>query len=220
MKIRFFHILFSIFVFCCPAGAGTEIDLTQQEKEQLLKDKVILREIPADNKNGKTYEAIGIVRASKDDVSKVLLNYEDYPKFKPNLTKIEIVECNGECTRLNYTLTLPLGKKKKYGLWMSFKKEGDTDVLAWEKADWPGLQECETIKDTTGYWRWEDFPERPGYVLIVYRIYTDPGPIPLGMEWIANLLSKNSVPDVVIKTRKRIYEIIASEEKQKQGKLP
>jgi hypothetical protein len=219
MKIRFFHILLFVFIFSCSASAGTGIDLTQKEKEQLFKDKVVFREISSDNTKGKTYEAIGLVRASTDEVSRVLLKYEDYPKFKPNLSRIEIVERSGDSTKLDYTLTFPLGKVKKYSLWMRYKKEGGADMLVWEKAECSGLRECETIKDTTGYWLWQDFPEKEGYVIIVYHIYTDPGPIPFGCGWIAGLVSRNSVPDVVSSTRKRIYQVFPENDIRTQKKL-
>jgi hypothetical protein len=63
----------------------------------------------------------------------------------------------------------------------------------------------ETIRDTSGYWRIEAQSENKS--LTLYHLYTDPGPIPFGLGWIVDVLSKNSVPQVLLQTKDRTEEL-------------
>ena len=35
------------------------------------------------------------------------------------------------------------------------------------------------------------------------NVYTDPGPIPFGLGWIVDIVSKDSVSDILLRTKKR-----------------
>jgi hypothetical protein len=52
--------------------------------------------------------------------------------------------------------------------------------------------------------------EQKDHLLVLYHVYTDPGPIPLGLGWIVQILSEKSVPKTLSQTRKRL---LAKEEK-------
>ena len=163
--------------------------------------------MPTNNKKGKTFEAIALIQATVDEVYQVLIKFEDYHTFKPHVTSVEILERDDNHALLDYTLTLPLGKRKRYRLSKTFENTGSLAVMKWVKSDWPGLKRSDTIDDTAGYWLVKNYPGKKGYVIAVYRVYTDPGPIPPGLGWIADILSKNSVPKVVIKTREQVYKV-------------
>ncbi len=172
------------------------------------KNEIIVRELSDIKKQGKTLEAFGLIHADIERIYKVLTNFEDYPTFMPNLGKVEILKKSSNHAVLNYFIELPLGKTKKYRLDMRFNQNSNnTAELHWKMISWPGLKQSETIKDTTGNWHLRAYPDKQGSVLVVYHVYTDPGPIPYGLGWIIDILTEKSVPNVLINTRKRVYEI-------------
>ena len=190
------------------------VGLSPEEKRAISSGEVIVREVPAENTKGETYEAIGLINASMSDVLEVLVDYENQSAFMPNVKKVETVESKGNSTVLNYTLGFPLGITRKYRLLMTYHEEEGQALLRWKKLDWPELQPNETIADTQGYWLLREFTEEEGGILAVYHVYTDPHPIPMGLGWIARLLTKDGLPDVVYKTRTRVYEMAKSPESQ------
>ena len=204
-------ILLSIFVMVLPVPGGeaittTSIELVDQERELLSRGDVVLREVINGKKRARTFEAVGLIKATINDVYQVLIKFEDYSSFMPNVSKCEVLQRTDNTALLNYTLNLPLGKIKKYRLDMAFQNEKGSATLKWKLIEWPGLEKSETIEDTEGYWLLKEYPEKAGHIIALYHVYTDPGPIPTGLGWIVDILTKNSVPDVVIKTRNRVYE--------------
>ena len=209
MRIRLLLLSILVMVLTVPnekAIAATTIELVQQERELLSKGDVVLREVTHGKKGAKTFEAVGLMKATVSDVYQVLVKFEDYPKFMPNVSKCEVLKRTDDTAILNYTLGLPLGKIKKYRLNMTFKNDKSRATLKWKLIEWKGLKKSETIQDTTGYWLLKEYPEKAEHVIALYHVYTDPGPIPRGLGWIVDILTKNSIPDVVIKTRNRVYE--------------
>ena len=182
------------------------ISLTDPERKLLEQGEITVKEIPTTGKEGKTFEAVGLIHAPRAKVIQILTEYEKYPEFMPNVSHIEIVARQNNESVLNYTLTLPLGKIKKYRLRLSLTQPDDrSSRLAWEMEKWPGLQPKETIKDTTGYWLIQDRTENSS--LVLYHVYTDPGPVPYGLGWIIDVLSKNSVPEAFEQTRMRAEQL-------------
>jgi hypothetical protein len=182
--------------------ASTSGVLNAGEKVLVENGEIIVRELTTDDKPGRTYEAIGFINASKKTIVQVLTAYEQYPECMPNVSRIDVVEQCSDGVVLNYTLSLPLGKIKKYRLKLSTaNKDEKTSRLEWQLQEWPGLDSSETIEDTTGYWLVEEQTPRRSRVL--YHVYTDPGPIPFGLGWIVDELSKNSVPEALLRTRAR-----------------
>jgi ribosome-associated toxin RatA of RatAB toxin-antitoxin module len=174
--------------------------------KSVSKGEIIVREIETIGKKGRTFEVIGLIKASGKCVVKILKDYKKYPEFMPNVSNIEILEQINNDSLLNYTLSLPLGKIKKYRLRMSERTpESKITILEWQMQKWPELKSEETISDTTGYWRIEEINEKLS--LVTYHVFTDPGPVPFGLGWIVDVLSKKSVPDVLLQTRFRIERL-------------
>jgi len=199
-------------------NAADFISLDEHEKKLVTKGEIIVREINAPGKRGRTFEAVGLVKASRNNVLKVLKDYKKYPEFMPNVTRIEIVEQRGNDAVLNYTLTLPLGNIKKYRLKISERAPGNQfSIIEWQLQKWPELKMEETITDTAGYWRIEEKSENDS--LVLYHVYTDPGPIPFGLGWIVDVLSKDSVPEVLLQTKYRaekLFQLNPRKPEQKQ----
>lgn len=203
-RILVFIVFLIIGVFSIPLSAGDLywILLNETEKDLVDQGEIILRETDIGKKNGRTFEAAGIIKAPVDVISGVLADYEHYPEFMPNVSRVEIMEQTDTEAVLNYTLKLPLGKIKKYRLKITLTRpDPQTSLIQWEYRNWPGLKAKETIKDTTGFWMIKEQADNRSMVL--YHVYTDPGPVPPGLGWIVDILSKNSVPEAFLKTRSR-----------------
>lgn len=182
------------------------ISLDEHENKLIAQGDIVVREINAAGKKGRTFEAIGLIKASRKNVLGVVTDYKKYPEFMPNVSRIDIIEQRGNEAVLNYTLTLPMGKFKKYRLRLSESAAGNqTSILEWHMQKWPELKVEETIADTTGYWRIEEKSENVS--LVLYHVYTDPGPIPFGLGWIVDVLTKKGVPDVLLQTKKRAEKL-------------
>ncbi len=204
----FLAVLITAF-FSIPSmpDASPSIFLTAGEEKLVGQRDIVVREVDtATNKSGRTFEAIGLINAPRNCILQVLTAYEKYPEFMPNVSRIDIVELRGDEAVLNYTLALPLGKIKKYRLKISVTKhEKQVSMIHWQLQRWPELKTAETIRDTTGYWRIEEKTKNSS--LVLYHVYTDPGPVPLGLGWIVDVLSKNSVPEALLQTKARAENI-------------
>ena len=207
------------FIFCWIAGvllipkvlnAADFIPLDEHTKKAISHGEIVVREIDAGGKKGRTLEAVGLIKASRKNIVRVLTDYKKYPQFMPNVSRIEVVEQRGNEVFLNYTLTLPLGKIKKYRLRISESEFADNiSSIEWQMQKWPGLKTEETISDTTGYWH---IKERSDNIsLVLYHVYTDPGPIPFGMGWIVEILSKKSIPEVLLQTKRRAEKLYGNQ---------
>ena len=189
-------ILITAFIFISNSSGATDLSpLSEREQERIKRGGVIVREIEAGHQNGLVVEAVGIMEATPDVILAVLTDYLKYPEFMPNVSRVEIVEQQNRESILNYTLSLPLGKRKRYRLKINRPEHaGHLSILEWQLVPWPGLKPSETIKDTKGYWHVKEYTKTSS--LVRYHVYTDPGPIPFGMGWIVDTLSKKSVPDL------------------------
>jgi uncharacterized membrane protein len=200
-------IVLSLFLTINTSQAGSQIALTDDEKESVLRGNVIVREIPDGSEAGRTFEAIGLFDALIDDIYNVIADFEKYDQFMPNIVNVRVLKENSSSAVMNYTLGLPLGKLKKYRLSMTFLKDENRATLKWKMIDWPGIKKSETINDTTGYWLLENYHGSKSGVLVLYHVYTDPGHIPWGLGWIVDFLTKRTVPNIVKNTRERVYDI-------------
>ncbi|MBU1055596.1 MAG: hypothetical protein KKC46_17500 [Proteobacteria bacterium] len=194
-----------LFMFST-VNAYASDSLNEDEKKLVDQGEVIVRDVSIDAQPGKTFEAIGFINTSRETVLKVLTAYEKYPEFMPNVSRVDIIEKRKPDVVLQYTLSLPLRKIKKYRLKMLMTEpDNQTLILKWQLQKWPGINPAETIKDTTGYWRIEEGTENTS--LVFYHVYTDPGPIPFGLEWIVDILSEKSVPEAFLQTKARAEKI-------------
>jgi len=178
------------------------IVMTEPEKKLVSQGEIIVRELSTAAKTGQTFEALGLANAPLTTLVQIVTDYDKYPEFMPNVSKVVILEQTGNTTDLGFNLALPLGKVKKYRIRISIlESESKTTRIVWTSLPWPGLKPAETIKETSGYWLLKS--QSPTTTLLLYHVYTDPGPIPFGLEWIVDILSKNSIPEALLKTRER-----------------
>jgi len=191
-------------IYCEKRNEADKNRLFDKHKTSIAKGQIIVHKIAHSAKNAEEYEALGLIEGTLEEVAAVLADYESYPKFMPNVSEITVTRSTEEATIVDYKLLLPMGFVKKYRLKFWSKKEEHKIQLFWKKLPWPGLKLEETVVDTYGQWILEKFPQRDGQVLAYYRVYTDPGNIPLGMGWIVDILTQKSIPDIMKGTRSRV----------------
>ena len=125
----------------------------------------------------------------------------------PNVKEVIVKDLPGPEVVVDWQLQLPMGVIKRYSLKCWAKEEDHRVQRFWKKLPWPGLKPKETIVDTYGQWILEEFPGTDNRVLAYYRVYTDPGKVPFGTGWIVDILTEQSVPDIIKRTRQRAEEI-------------
>ncbi|HEY0065406.1 MAG TPA: hypothetical protein VGC21_25035 [Telluria sp.] len=175
------------------------------DTSKLSDSSVTLVDLSKRGSPGKTFAAGTIINAPMQDVCTLLQNYSAYPGFMPNTTSAKVSPADGGQSLVDITLSLPMGKIKKYRLRMTPKVSPASCILAWKLVPWPGLKQEETIVDTTGQWHLTP-GATPGKTVVHYSVYTDPGPIPFGLGWIVDSLSKDSIPQTLDAVRKRVVQ--------------
>ncbi len=185
--------------------SGREIALSTEERTLILGGNIVLRDLPSPGRIGRTFEAIGILPGSLDEAFAVLTDFGSYPEYMPNVGALKIRAVAGASSIVETTLYLPLGFRKQYRLRYTSAREDTGFVLSWEKLPWPELEPSQTVADTSGFWSVRKF-EGDGN-LAVYHVYTDPGPVPLGLTNFFQGLAKSKFPDGIVKLRERIRNL-------------
>ena len=193
-----------IIFLCCLLFVGyaqafpSKPHLNAIELSKLERGEIILRELP-ESRKGQTFEAISIIATTPEKLIAVLQDYQAYPAFMPNVSRIEVLEESSSHAIINQYLQLPMGKRKRYRLQNTIERSQQGIGLSWRMLDWPQVPSDERIGDTQGYWLL--LPHNNNKTLATYHVYTDPGHVPFGLGWIVDILSSKSVPDVVKNTR-------------------
>ncbi|MEK6749619.1 MAG: hypothetical protein AABY83_10490 [Pseudomonadota bacterium] len=202
MKLRV-HFLIWFFIAIPKLYAA---NLPDDAWRKIRAGEIWVRELAAPTAPTRQFEAVALTQANVAEFERVLLDFSRYPQFMPHVTRVTIVRQTTQQTELEYSLGLPLGITKKYRLAMTHRTLKNGFELAWRKIAWPGLEDAESIRDTQGVWRVTVDTQRGDQVLVDYIVATDPGDIPFGVGWVADMLSKQSVPEVVEKTRARVVQ--------------
>ena len=204
--------LFSLFA-PVPARAAArprpesnrEVALSPEERALILKGKIVLRDLPNSGRKGRTYEAVGILQGSLDEAFEVLTDFGSYAEFMPSVGAVRVCDITGPCSVVEVKLHLPLGVKKQYRLKYTSTRYESAFEITWEKVPWPELKPSQTVVDTSGFWFVREFED--GGLLTVYRIYTDPGRVPLGLTGVAQGVARSKIPGGISKLRERIQSL-------------
>lgn len=193
-----------------PQAGALEVEgqpLSDLERAAVLKGKIILREIPSPGRKGRTYEAVGILLGTVDEVLKVVTDYRRYDEFMPRVERTVVTDESDTAFLVEQYLKLPLGVHRRYRLRYSVRRGDDGFRIDWEKVPWPEVPLSQSVVDTSGHWRVARFSG--GGLLAFYRVYTDPGRVPLGMKGLALSLSKHEIPKVIERVRQRLRSLSA-----------
>ena len=153
---------------------------------------------------GKTFAASTSVPASVATVCAAIQDFAGYPQFMPNVDKIRVAPAGGGASLIDVTLKLPMGKIKQYRLKMTPKVTDASCQLAWKLVPMEGVKTEDTIADTSGYWQLSPDPQLAQGTAIKYQVYTDPGPVPMGLGWIVDSMSRDSIPKMFDALRARV----------------
>jgi ribosome-associated toxin RatA of RatAB toxin-antitoxin module len=186
------------------AGAAQSIDartLSEQQVTVLDLSKSAESGSNSSKTAGKTFLAATIMNAPLQQLCSIIQDYPQYPQFMPNTADTRVVQA-GDGTFIDLTLSLPLGKTKKYRLQMESKVSDQSCRLAWKLVP-SGLRIEDTIADTIGYWQLTPHPTDNRKTVVEYQVYADPGPVPFGFGWIVDMMSKRSLPRTLEAVRER-----------------
>ncbi|PXX43183.1 SRPBCC family protein [Undibacterium pigrum] len=183
---------------------ATAAHAAQLDASKFNETEVQLIDQSKPDSNGKTFAAGTILNAPLAKVCATIQAYEDYPSFMPNTAKAKVTRQPDESALVDFTLNLPLGKVKKYRLKMTPKVSPVTCHLSWKLQPWEGLKQEETIADTSGYWELSALTSNPGKTVVRYQVFTDPGPVPMGLGWIVDSMSKDSIPKMMDALRNKL----------------
>lgn len=151
-------------------------------------------EAPSTGLPGKAFTAWTLIPASVPRLCAMVQDYPSYASYMPNTKSALPVGGGDGFVLVDMTLALPLGKEKKYRLHLEQEQpDAGQCKLAWRLVP-TGLAAADTIADTTGYWLFTPATGDSGKTLVEYRVYADPGPVPLGFGWIVDMMSKRSLP--------------------------
>lgn len=188
-----------------PAQAGLTllepVSLSAAEQADILAGKIIVREVPAPGKAGRTFEAVGIIMGALDEVLGIVTDYRGYPEFMPRVERTVVTDESDTVALVEQYLKLPLGVHKRYRLRYAVRRADEGFRVDWHKTSWPEVPLSQSVVDTSGYWQVGQWGE--GRLLAVYRVHTDPGRVPLGMKGLALSLSKHEIPKVIDRVRRR-----------------
>ncbi len=193
--------------FVSQAHAGQATPLTAGERAEVLKGRIVLRELPNPGKKGRTFEARGVLPCGLDDAFGVITDYARYPEFMPQVERTDVRPEGSGSSIVELHLGLPMGMKKRYRLRYQCARSADGFDVTWQMIPWPEVPPGEQIADTSGGWCVRKF--EGGGLLATYTFYTDPGHVPLGLTSLAMSLAKRSIPGVIEKTRERIRAMSA-----------
>jgi hypothetical protein len=181
--------------------------LFNRNRMKIADGEVVIRKIAGQGNSVQEHEVMGVIDGTLEQVSAVLADFNNYPKFMPNVKEIVIRYSKDGGTVVDHTLGFPMGFEKKYRLEFRTKKEADKWRLSWQKLPWPGVRDSQTVVDTYGQWILENPPGSDDKVLAYYRVYTDTGEIPFGTGWLVEPMTKKSFNDMFNGTRRRVKEL-------------
>jgi hypothetical protein len=181
--------------------------LSSLEQAEILKGKIILRDIPSPDRKGRTFEAVGVLLATVEEALSAITDYRRYGEFMPRVEKTAVTDESDSVSIVEEYLKLPLGVHRRYRLRYSVCRGDDGFRIEWKKLPWPEVPLSQSVVDTSGHWQVERFSG--GGLLAFYQVYTDPGRVPLGMKGLALSLSKREIPKVIERVRQRLRSLSA-----------
>lgn len=191
------RVSLSALLLCSTLGAAQAASIDPQT----LTAAVTMHEVSQPGRPGKAFAAGTLIDAPLATVCTLIQDYPAYPRFMPNTSSTVVSSSGPGFSVIDVTLSLPMKKVKKYRLRMTPRVAGDSCTLAWKMVPWPGLKQEETIADTSGQWQLSS--AAGGKTAVLYAVHTDPGPVPFGLGWIVDSMSKDSIPQMIDAVRKR-----------------
>ena len=197
MRLIYYFILFlSLLLSNNPQFELFE--LNQNIIKQLENNEVVTIKTDKDYPNGEHYQAYAIVNANIHDVFEAVENFDNYPNFMPRFDSVQTIQNTDSTKQYIFNIILPLNIKYQYKIKSMEFSSNILAWLAWETIPW----EENSINETWGQWYLTQYKESKNKTLIQYQVYTDPGYIPFGFEWIVNIMTKKALPETIENLKK------------------
>jgi len=182
-----------LVLFSAPAST----EYTAEEWKRLKTGEIIISEKEEDNPDGSQnllFIAKCYIKASRQEVWKVLRNYNSFYEFFPNVRSTKVVKQEGETYWVEY-MTKVLFVKAQYTL----RFDGVEKYVRIEsKLD---KSRPHDIRDSYSIWYFEDAPDNSG-TIVTYTSFVDTGiPAP---KALARKAASSSLPKVLVNVRKRV----------------
>lgn len=187
MRLIYIYIISSLLFGSSENPHFDIFPINEPLMEQLERGEIVVIKTDQDFGDAEHYQVYGLIDADVERIFKAIDDFDDYPKFMPRFEKVD--ETN-DANIYIFNIILPLNIKYKYKIKTKKWVEKPNLWLAWETIEW----EENSIEETWGQWYLEPYNNQ---TLIHYQIYTDPGYIPFGFGWIVDVLTKNSLPEIV-----------------------
>ena len=186
MRLIYYYIL-STLLFGISSKPNFDIfELSESIIQDLNKNKIVTIKTDIDYGKGEHYQVYGIINANISEVFDAVDDFDNYHEFMP---RFEHAECISPSDYI-FNITLPMNIVYKYRIKIN---KSNPVWLAWETIPW----EQNSIDETWGQWYLEPYGESKDKTLVQYQVYTDPGYIPFGFEWIINIMTEKSLPETV-----------------------
>ena len=203
MRIKFLFFLFFSSAIAAPAPYPAK----PLDAATLTEATVLVSDVADSTAPGKTYLAGTLIAAPVTKLCAIIGDFAAYPGFMPNTTSATIVRKAETHTVVDMALSLPLGQVKRTRLQMQPTAAADGCKMSWIMLPRANVPVEEAIADTVGSWHISPHPTRPGYAVVQYFVYTDPGPVPFGLGWIVDTMGKESLPKTLEALRTRALKI-------------
>ena len=178
-------------------AAAHDAEAPAIDVSHLSEERIDVIDVSRPAQPGKSYDAMTIMDAPVARLCALIQDYPAYPAYMPNTKNTQIVSSADDHVLVDMTLELPLGKIKRYRLQLDARQNGASCQVAWKLIPRDDLKIAETIADTTGYWLFSPLPANHNKSIVEYFVYADPGPVPYGLGWIVDIMSKKSLPSTL-----------------------
>lgn len=191
------------------------VSLSPAEQASVQAGLIIVREVDAPGSKGRTFEAVGIITGSLEEVLGIVTDYRSYHEFMPRVERTVVTEESDTVSLVEQHLKLPLGIRRRFRLRYAVWRGDQGFRIEWNKAPWPEVPLSQSVVDTSGFWQVGRLGQ--GRLLAVYHVHTDPGRVPLGMKGLALSISKRDLPKVIERVRHRHASLFGPRDPDKGG---
>ena len=188
-----YHFILFISLLLSSKPQFELFELSPHIINQIENNKTITIKTDRNYPNGEHYQAYTIVNSNIESVFDAVENFENYPNFMPRFDSVQTIQNTDSTKEYIFNIILPLNILYKYKIKSKEYIGTDSAWLSWETIPWEG----NSINETWGQWYITPYNGSKNRTLIQYQVFTDPGYIPFGFEWIVNIMTKKTLPKTI-----------------------
>ena len=193
MRLIYYYILLFILFGYSDNPYFELFKLNEDTLSKIENNKIVTIKTDKNYGDAAHYQVYGIVNSNIDNVFEAVENFDNYPKFMPRFHSVQTIENSDTTKSYVFNIILPLNIKYKYKIKSKEYIGNSSAWLAWETVPW----EENSITETWGQWYLTPYKGSNNKTLIQYQVYTNPGYIPFGFEWIVDIMTQKSLPETI-----------------------